>query len=124
MRESVRLRLPYSKALRLRTTREFNQVFKESISFRCHFLTFRVRSNNLTNPRLGFALSRKHIRTAVQRHLLKRLIREWFRLKQHELPRVDIVVTTHAKRESLEKAEIRQCIDKFWQKLMRSSVTY
>lgn len=43
-------------------------------------------------PRLGILISRKHAASAVQRNRIKRCIREAFRLEQHSLGAVDLLV--------------------------------
>lgn len=43
-------------------------------------------------PRLGILISRKHAASAVQRNRIKRCIREAFRLEQHSLGAIDVLV--------------------------------
>lgn len=43
-------------------------------------------------PRLGILISRKHAASAVQRNRIKRCIREAFRLEQHALGALDVLV--------------------------------
>jgi len=64
--------------------------------FTSSFIIF-VRANNLSTWRLGIAVSRK-IGPAVKRNRIKRLIRECFRLNQHNISvRADIVVVCRKK---------------------------
>jgi ribonuclease P protein component len=53
-------------------------------------LTIWGAPNDLSHPRLGLVVSRKH-GGAVQRNRLKRRLREAFRLSQHELPPLDLI---------------------------------
>ena len=66
------------------------------------------------HPRLGFAIARKQVPSAVKRNALKRLFRESFRRNQHRLPARDMVVMV--RRDILAKppAEIRKNLDLHW----------
>ncbi|NOX55843.1 MAG: ribonuclease P protein component [Planctomycetes bacterium] len=78
-----RYRLP--RKARLRKTDEFQQVYKGGQrAGDGHLLVF-AAPNTLGWTRVGVSVSRKHGK-AVRRNRLKRLLREAFRLSQHELP--------------------------------------
>jgi ribonuclease P protein component len=85
-------RYAYPKSRRLTHAREFEAVYdgktKES---RGPIVIFAI-PNELGHPRLGLSVSRR-VGTAVKRNRIKRLIREAFRLMQHDLPSgYDLVV--------------------------------
>ena len=56
---------------------------------------------------------------AHDRNRLKRVIRESFRLHQHQLPNVDIVVIGKTNAERLTNTELFVLLDKLWKKLAR-----
>lgn len=61
-----------------------------------HCLTVWAARNDLPHPRLGLVVARKH-GGAVRRNRLKRLLREAFRLRQHDLPPgLDLVCSPRA----------------------------
>lgn len=82
----------FPRHCRLLTAGDFRCVFDNAeikVSNK-HFLLLAKR-NTLDNPRIGFVLSKKNIKLAIDRNRVKRLTREVFRLKRETLPSIDIV---------------------------------
>ena len=73
--------------------------------------------NGKGGPRLGLAVSTRAAGTAVERNRLRRIIRESFRLRQHELPPVDIVVSARAGAKNAPGSELRASLDALWNKV-------
>jgi ribonuclease P protein component len=80
----------FPKRLRLLRPPEFDRVFSARTSASNAWLILYAASNDLGHPRLGLTVSRK-IGGAVERNRWKRLLREAFRLSQHQLPTLDFV---------------------------------
>lgn len=105
----------FDRELRLLTPSHFNCVFKGSpLRAASPHLTMLAVSNHLGHPRLGFVISRKSAKRAVTRNRVKRVIREYFRLTQHRLPPVDLVIIgkpglDKLDNEALKKLVERQC---------------
>src|SRR4029453_5347448 len=70
----------------LRLPLEFAAVYEAKVRESRGPLTVYARTNDLGHPRLGMSGGRK-VGTAVRRNRIRRLIRESFRLLQHDLPR-------------------------------------
>lgn len=83
----------YNKSKRLLTAIDYKQVFDNPVKkiHSTHFLLF-VAKNNEPHPRLGLAITKKKLKKAADRNLVKRYTREIFRLKNKELPAVDCVL--------------------------------
>jgi ribonuclease P protein component len=60
------------------------------------------------NNRLGLAIAKKRVKLAVQRNRIKRIIRESFRLNQHVLPAIDMVVMVKSGIDQLDNKEINK----------------
>ena len=77
---------------RLRLPSEFSAVYEAKTRESRGPLTVYALPNILGHPRLGMSVSRK-VGIAVRRNRIRRLIRESFRLLQHDLPQgYDLVV--------------------------------
>ena len=70
--------------------------------------------NNLGIARLGLAISRKNIKTAIKRNQIKRTIRESFRLNQEKLEGLDIVVTAQKASVEAEKRALKDSLSNHW----------
>jgi len=87
----------------------FAQVFDARVKESRGPLTIYSLPNDLTHPRLGISISRR-VGNAVKRNRIKRLLRESFRLIQHDLPRgYDLVVVVRP-HETLILAEYQKIL--------------
>jgi ribonuclease P protein component len=75
----------FPKSHRIRSREEFSAVFDDGTKVTKGPLLVFGRANQLKHPRLGLSISRR-VGNAVKRNRIKRLIRESFRLMQHDLP--------------------------------------
>jgi len=81
---------PFPKSHRLLSKPDFDRVFAARRSKADARLVVYASENELGHARLGLVVSRK-VGNAVVRNRWKRLLREAFRLVQHDLPPVDLV---------------------------------
>jgi ribonuclease P protein component len=85
-------RQTYPKTHRLSGELAFKAVYDARVRESRGPLTAYARPNDLGHPRLGLSVSRR-VGTAPRRNRIKRLLREAFRLMQHDLPRgYDLVI--------------------------------
>jgi len=84
-------RFDFPKQARLLKSAEFDRVFRRRRSRSDGFVIIYACESISDRPRLGLTVSRK-CGNAVVRNRWKRALREAFRLVQHELPPVDLVV--------------------------------
>jgi len=109
---------------RLTTPHDYQTVFRAGRRLSGQHVTVLFCPNQLEYGRLGLVVSKKQIRTAVARNAVKRAIRESFRVKQHDLKGIDIVMIAYKSLGILDKSELRTCIDKQCARLLtqRASV--
>jgi ribonuclease P protein component len=83
----------YARKHRLQHALEFEAVYAAKVRESRGPLTVFALPNDLGHPRLGLSVGRK-VGVAPKRNRIKRLLREAFRLLQHDLPRgYDFVIT-------------------------------
>jgi len=109
----------FPRELRLLTPEHFKRVFAEPVRAASPQLTLLAKPNGLTHPRMGLTVPKKALKRAVWRNRIKRLVRESFRLKQHQLPAIDIVVIAKSGVGELSNSEILTLLEKLWRTLSR-----
>ena len=107
----------FTSANRLKRPEEFKKVFASKRRSSDKPILVLARSNDLNRPRLGLAVPKKHIHSAVERNRLKRIIRESFRLNQKKLTGNDIVVVVKNKIDV--KKGIEPVLARHWNKIIK-----
>ena len=107
----------FSKSLRLSAAAEYSRVFDSASRSKDNSFVVLARANSKRIARLGLAVSKKHLRLAVQRNRVKRLIRESFREHQSALAGIDIVVLTQKNTPLKSTGELRESINAHWGKI-------
>jgi len=103
--------------LRLKKPADYKKVFAKPVKSSDQYFTLLAIKNDLDHPRLGLAITKKNIKKAVHRNLIKRTVREHFRIQQN-LGNIDIVVL--ARREAVDAPleSLRKSLEKHWHKLV------
>jgi ribonuclease P protein component len=78
-------RFTFKRRQRLHRQRDFERIFARKCSVADKWMVLYSDWNDLTWTRLGIKVSRRH-GNAVIRNRLRRILREAFRLQQHEIP--------------------------------------
>jgi ribonuclease P protein component len=109
----------YPRHARLSGAASFARVFRKGKRTGDRFFTviFRPGSDDAQNARLGFAIARKRIPTAVARNRLKRVVRESFRHRRRQLPVADMVVMATGLAARTDNDVLRESLDRHWQKV-------
>lgn len=103
---------------RLKRPEEYKQVFSSKRRSSDKSFLFLAKINGFDFARLGLAVPKKYIRSAVERNRLKRIIRESFRLKQDKLKGNDIVVVVRNKMDVNQK-NMQSILAGHWDKVIK-----
>lgn len=110
----------FPPTLRLLTRNDFELVFKGT---ECRSsdkaLTLLARQNGLNHARLGLAISKRFIKTAVGRNRVKRLLRESFRQHQSLLTGLDIVVLNRDAAHKTSNFELTKALKAHWRRVAK-----
>ena len=110
----------FPKSIRLLTSGDYSDVF-QAVDVRVsskHFLIL-ARGKSLPTARLGIIVAKKHVKLAVQRNRVKRLLRESFRLRKSSLPNLDLVVLAKKGIDRLDNPDCALELQYLWNKLSR-----
>ena len=112
--------LKFGKSLRLLNAADYTAVFND-VTWKASSkeLLCLSQENGLNHPRIGLVIAKKNIRHAVQRNRVKRIIRESFRLRQHQLPAIDMIILARAGLGELCNTELSLEINKLLDRLLK-----
>jgi len=111
--------LKFGRELRLLTPGQFDNVFQLPFRVSSPLFTILAKANHLRHPRLGLTIAKKRVKLAVQRNRIKRCVRNSFRLHQHELPGVDLVLMVKGDISNTANDELQRQLEKLWRKIAR-----
>lgn len=116
-------RLSLASGQRLRSKLQFDALYASGRRIDDRFFGLRIKPNGLAHPRIGLAVAIKTAGSAVARNRLRRLIRESFRLAQHELPAVDVVVAVKFPATTAPASSLRASLATLWQRVASACAT-
>lgn len=111
----------FPRELRLLTPSQFSRIFDHPVKAVSDHFTLLAKINDTDHPRLGLTIAKKKEKTAVGRNRIKRIIRESFRLNQHNLPNIDIVVLARDKVGEADNQQLHKQLNKLWKKIAQRS---
>ncbi len=108
----------FPRSLRLLNAGDFRYVFENSVcKAYCPGFLLLAAPGRQQETRLGFVIGKKHVKLAVRRNQFKRVFRESFRIKQHQLPQVDIVVLAIKGAAQTSPNEVQLSLEQAWKQL-------
>jgi len=112
----------FGRELRLLTPSQFDNVFQNPFRAASPLFTILAKPNQLTHPRIGLTIAKKRVKLAVQRNRIKRCVRDSFRLHQHQLPAMDLVLMVKGDISNTPNDELLKQLERLWQKIARQYI--
>lgn len=114
--------ISFPRHIRLLSSRDFQLVFRDNyIRISDDKWVVLARRNKLPYARLGMAISKRVVKTAVMRNRMKRIVRESFRHNQQMLAGSDIVVMCREGVRQGNNRELFESINKHWKRILESA---
>lgn len=115
----------FCKSQRLLNAAEFQNVFSEPPFRASHqYCLILAKPNQLGFDRLGLVIAKKHIRLAVHRNRIKRLIRESFRSQQRHPYGIDAIVLARKGFGELDNSVITKIVNQQWLRIQKKVRAY
>jgi len=103
----------FNREKRLLLASDYKFVFNKPTRSSDKLLTILAKQNQSSDQsRLGLAVAKKSVKTAVHRNRIKRLIREFFRLNQDKIACADYVVLVRSGIDKMDNSIIMQSLSK------------
>jgi len=118
--------MKFSRQSRLLKPEQFKSVFQQPIRSSDEYFRIMARTNDLTQHRLGMAVSRKACAKAVGRNRIKRVVRESFRCRMLGMTTdrtMDIVVLPTAQAAGQSNKTLDESLAIHWQKLTQKAAS-
>ncbi|MGB0446296.1 MAG: ribonuclease P protein component [Pseudomonadales bacterium] len=111
----------FSRQRRLLTAGDYRRVFeKAQFKVSDQHLLILARPGQTSQSRLGLVIAKKHLKRAVDRNRVKRILRESFRTLEPPLePAMDIVVLARKGLGEIEKPALQRIFNKQWRRLAK-----
>lgn len=109
--------LGFPSHYRLLSKADFKAVFDQCNKVNQKQFLALFKPNQMSYARLGIVIAKRTVNSAVARNRIRRVIRESFRLSREQLKGFDIIVLVRQNCDTLDKANLREGIDKLWEKL-------
>jgi ribonuclease P protein component len=107
-------RLTHPAQRRLRRKSDFEAAYARGRRIGNGFFGVTAFWNDKNGPRLGLAVAVRTAGGGVARNRIRRIIRESFRLHQHELPAVDLIVSARSRARDAAGPELRESLAALW----------
>lgn len=111
----------FKRDQRLLTSYDFKCVF-DHVTIKAgtgELLVLAIDNQNEKVARLGLVVAKKNLKKAVDRNRFKRVVRESFRIHQHQLQGLEVVVLSRRGALQLDASALRKVVDQTWQRIIK-----
>lgn len=108
----------FKKQHRLLSSSDFKFVFDGApirVSHPCILVL--AKPNQGQDPRLGLVIAKKHVKKAVSRNKIKRVVRESFRNTRKNLPEIDVIVLARQGADTLDTSDLLTILNGLWKRV-------
>jgi ribonuclease P protein component, eubacterial len=95
---------------RLLNASQFTRVFDRATKSSSDFFTVLSRENAIGQARLGIVVAKRRAKRSVDRNIIKRIIRESFRLNKATLPANDFIVILKRPIKTIKRTKHKQSL--------------
>ena len=112
----------FPPSARLLRPEDYRRVF-DTPAFKVRSAAFLLlaQHSDTSNSRVGIIVAKKHVRRAIRRNRIKRLIREQFRLNRPS-PNLDLVVLARSAADTMDNAQITSELVQLWSDLEKKAI--
>jgi ribonuclease P protein component len=96
------------KQAKMIKTDDFSSVFNFRKRISTQYLAIHYQPNTQQRARLGLVVGKKTAKLAVSRNYMRRVLREFFRVQQHEICHVDLIIRVQKKFSKVDFIQIKQ----------------
>ena len=113
------VRQGFPKSARLLSATDYSSVFDDAVAVSNAAFTVLCRANGLNRPRLGLAIAKKRLRRAVDRNLVRRIVRESFRRNRVKLAGRDYVVLARSGLRVGQRKATSSALEQLWERSIK-----
>lgn len=111
----------FARKYRLTTKADYTAVFNDQQKICSGWFLALYKKNQQTYARLGLIVGKHIVRKATARNVVKRAIREGFRVRKSQMKGFDIIIMARKGCKPADSTRLQKELDTLWQGLSKAS---